>query len=98
MSILSNSRSDNIISREKSRNQHLLERSLQKTALSFGKGWDLELMETIIDNYEVDFRDQSDQTLGKIETALREILGKAADLFIDRFYSELRKAGYASLL
>ena len=95
MPILSSSSSENKISRA---NPHLLERSLQKTALSLGNGWDLELMETIIDNYEVDFRNQSDQTLSKIETALREILGRAADLFIDRFYLDLRKTGYFSLL
>jgi hypothetical protein len=76
-------------------NRHLLERCLQKAALFVGKGWDLEILEAIVENYQIDFTDQSEQTLYKIEIALRDILGSAANIFVDKFYLELKRAGYA---
>ena len=79
------------------RSSHLLERSLQKATMSIGHGWDLEIIEAIVENYHVDFADQTEQTLNKIELALRDILGSAADIFIDKFYSELRRAGFPNL-
>jgi hypothetical protein len=51
------------------------------------------VIEAMIDHFRVDFSDDTEHTISGIESALREILGNAADLFIDRFYDELRIAG-----
>jgi hypothetical protein len=75
--------------------EHLLEKSLQSALKSIGDGWDMEIIETVAENYNVDYKDFSEQTISDIECALRDLLGSAGDIFINRFYSELRAAGCA---
>jgi len=72
---------------------HPVEACLRKALHPLGEGWDLDVIEAMIENYRVDFSDETEHTISGIESALREILGNAAELFIDRFYDELRLAG-----
>jgi len=70
-----------------------LEACLRNALHPLGQGWDLDVIEAMIDHYRVDLSDNTEHTISGIESALREILGSAADLFIDRFYKELRLSG-----
>ena len=72
---------------------HPVEACLRKALHPLGEGWDLDGIEAMIDHYNVNFSDDTEQTISGIESALREILGNAADLFIERFYDELSEAG-----
>jgi hypothetical protein len=72
---------------------HPVEACLRKALHPLGEGWDLDVIEAMIDHYNVNFSEDTEQTISGIESALREILGNAADLFIERFYDELGEAG-----
>ena len=72
---------------------HPVESCLRKALHPLGEGWDLDVIEAMIDHYNVNFSEDTEQTISGIESALREILGNAADLFIERFYDELSEAG-----
>jgi len=58
-----------------------------------GEGWNLDVIEAMVEQYRVRFKDESDASIDQIECALRELLGSSANLFIDRFYAELRRSG-----
>lgn len=73
---------------------HVLEKCLRKALSPLGEGCDLDVIEAMIDHYEVDFKDDSELSISGIESSLRELLGSGADLFIDRFYEELKRTGY----
>lgn len=74
-------------------NYHL-EACLRDALKPLGEGWNLDVIEAIADHYDVRFSDKSEATISEIECALREILGSSADLFIDKFYAELKRAGF----
>jgi hypothetical protein len=74
---------------------HLLEKCLKKALAPLGEGWDIDIIEAMIDHFEVDLKDESDISISAIENSLRELLGNGAELFIDRFYEELRRTGHA---
>lgn len=78
-----------------SQSNYHLEACLRDALRPLGEGWNLDVIEAIADHYDVKFVDESDASIGKIECALRELLGSSADLFIDRFYAELKNAGFA---
>jgi len=73
---------------------HVLEKCLRNALAPLGEGFDLDIMEAMIDHYDVDFKDLSELSISGIESSLRELLGSGADLFIDRFYEELKRIGY----
>ena len=73
---------------------HTLEKCLRKALAPLGEGFDLDIIEAMIDHYEVDFKDESELSISGIESSLRELLGSGAELFIDRFYEELNQIGY----
>jgi len=73
---------------------HVLEKCLRNALSPLGEGCDLDVIEAMIDHYEVDFKDDSELSISGIESSLRELLGSGADLFIDRFYEELKRIGY----
>ena len=73
---------------------HVLEKALQKATSTLGDGWDLEIIEALVTNYNIDFKDQSEESICEIETGLRDMLGSGADLIIKRYYDELQKVGY----
>ncbi len=75
--------------------QHVIERSLYKAVSPLGKGWGMEVVEAVTEIYKIDFSDNSEQNISEIESALRDILGTSGDIFIDRFYSELKGSGLA---
>lgn len=72
----------------------MLEKCLRNALSPLGEGCDLDIIEAMIDHYEVDFKDDSELSISGIESSLRELLGSGADLFIDRFYEELKRVGY----
>lgn len=72
----------------------MLEKCLRNALSPLGEGTDLDIIEAMIDHYDVDFKDDSDLSISGIESSLRELLGSGADLFIDRFYEELKRVGY----
>ena len=72
----------------------MLEKCLRNALSPLGEGCDLDVIEAMIDHYEVDFKDDSELSISGIESSLRELLGSGADLFIDRFYEELKRTGY----
>jgi hypothetical protein len=73
---------------------HLLEKCLKKALAPLGEGWDIDIIEAMVEQDNVDLKDDSDLSLSAIENSLRDLLGDGAELFIDRFYEELRKVGY----
>lgn len=77
------------------RGNYHLEACLRDALSPLGEGWNIDVIEAIAEQYQVKFRDESDASIGQIECALRELLGSSANLFIDRFYAELKRAGYS---
>ena len=75
-----------------------IEACLRDALGSLGEGWDLEVIEALIDQYKVDFSEVTESSISSIECGLREMLGSAADIFIDNFYTELRRAGCPLML
>lgn len=73
----------------------MLEKCLRNALAPLGEGCDLDIIEAMIDHYEVDFKDESELSISGIESSLRDLLGSGADLFIDRFYEELNRIGYS---
>ena len=76
------------------RSNYHIEACLKDALSPLGEGWNIDVIEAIADYYHVKFRDESESSISEIECALRELLGSSADLFIDRFYAELERAGY----
>jgi hypothetical protein len=70
-----------------------LEACLSRALSKLGEGWDLDVIEAMVDQYNIDFSRESESTISEIECALRDLLGSGANLFIDRFYDELKKSG-----
>jgi hypothetical protein len=85
---------DNYLMSQKYGGNHMLEKCLRNALAPLGEGFDLDIMEAMIDHYDVDFKDVSELSISGIESSLRELLGSGADLFIDRFYEELKRTGY----
>lgn len=85
---------DNYLMSQKYGGDHTLEKCLRKALAPLGEGFDLDIIEAMIDHYEVDFKDESELSISGIESSLRELLGSGAELFIDRFYEELNQIGY----
>jgi hypothetical protein len=67
---------------------------LSRALSKLGEGWDLDVIEAMVDQYDIDFSHESESTISDIECALRDLLGSGANLFIDRFYDELKKSGF----
>jgi hypothetical protein len=76
------------------RSKYQLEMCLRDALRPLGEGWNLDVIEAIADQYHVKFSDRSESSISEIECALRELLGSSANLFIDRFYAELERAGH----
>ncbi len=70
-----------------------LEACLSRALSKLGEGWDIDVIEAMVDQYDIDFSSESESTVSDIECALRDLLGSGANLFIDRFYDELKKSG-----
>jgi hypothetical protein len=68
---------------------------LNQALSPLGEGWSADIIEAMADHYGVDISKESESTISEIDCALRDLLGSSADFFIDRFYEELRKAGFA---
>jgi hypothetical protein len=83
-----------VMSQAKAR--HNLKTCLNQALSPLGEGWSVDIIEAMADNYGVDLSKESESSISDIECSLRDLLGSSADFFIDRFYVELKKAGFLS--
>jgi len=68
---------------------------LNQALSPLGEGWSADIIEAMADHYKIDISKESESLISEIDCALRDLLGSSADFFIDRFYDNLRKAGFA---